>query len=58
MLIERKQGKTRTHIINIKTRFVGALLTVFTNLTLTQFFYGLKNDITELSSQNFGPAIF
>jgi hypothetical protein len=41
----------------MKTHFVGALLTVWANLALTQAFYGPKDDVTELSPQNFGPAI-
>jgi hypothetical protein len=41
----------------MKTQLVGALLTVWANLALTQAFYGPKDDVTELSPLNFGPAI-
>lgn len=41
----------------MKTQVVGALLAVWTNLALTQAFYGPKDDVTELSPLNFGPAI-
>ncbi|GAN02072.1 thioredoxin domain containing protein [Mucor ambiguus] len=41
----------------MKTQFVGALLAVWANIALTQAFYGPRDDVTELTPHNFGPAI-
>lgn len=41
----------------MKTQFVGAFLAVWANIALTQAFYGPRDDVTELTPHNFGPAI-
>lgn len=41
----------------MKTQFVGAFLAVWANLALTQAFYSPKDDVLNLTPQNFGPAI-
>lgn len=41
----------------MKTQLVGALVTVWANLALTNAFYGARDDVLELSPQNFGGAI-
>ncbi|KAI8642221.1 hypothetical protein BD408DRAFT_367073 [Parasitella parasitica] len=41
----------------MKTQVVGTLLAVCANLALTQAFYGPRDDVTELTPHNFGPAI-
>lgn len=42
----------------MKTQFLGALLAVWANLALTQAaFYGPKDDVQELTPNNFGAAI-
>ena len=41
----------------MKTQFVGALLAVWANLALTHAFYGARDDVLELTPQNFGSAI-
>lgn len=41
----------------MKTQFVGAFLAVWANLALTQAFYTAKDDVLELTPQNFGGAI-
>ncbi|CEP12011.1 hypothetical protein [Parasitella parasitica] len=44
-------------IQSMKTQFASALLAVWANLALTQAFYGPRDDVTELTPHNFGPAI-
>lgn len=41
----------------MKTQLFGAFLTVWANIALTQAFYGPRDDVTELTPHNFGPAI-
>jgi hypothetical protein len=42
----------------MKTQFAGALLAVWANLALTQAsFYGAKDDVQQLTPNNFGAAI-
>lgn len=41
----------------MKTQLVGALLTVWANLALTNAFYSPRDDVLELTPQNFGGAI-
>lgn len=41
----------------MKTQIVGAFLTICANIALTHAFYGARDDVLELTPQNFGGAI-